>query len=608
LHKYPSLNEAYIKNEHPEEAQSDLGRGNFIMLDWRKAWYTYGSSSKEDQASVVDPQTGEAEYEITDIDGILPNDLVGVLYRNGPGKFGVNGERVAHILDADGLVLRFEFRPSSNNSGSRVKFTSRFIETEGFIEESKMQQFTKRGTFGTAPSPWWYTPNRRGLNSDPDEKPPLLARMAANAFNVDIKNTANTHVIAFGGKVLALWEAGMPYRLDPITLQTMGLDSLGLNRDLKGKLAVNYVAGLPEELQPNILGGLAMTAHPKLCPRTGNLVGWTWAQNPADASMEVTFTEYDSDRFQIIASETHVLKGVALAPHDMVLTEHYVTLIINSLEMDQLSFLSGAKGPAECLGMDGRSPVKAFVFPRPTLSNKEKKQFAPFVVEDIPACFSIHFSHGYEDEKTGNIVSYFSGWPPSDSESFLGAWGGFAPDYNKIPPTYYWRIEIDPDTQKCTDLRVSPGHENMCVEHPVVHPYVQTKDATYAVAQCCNKIGDASAPMGFAKMRLDGTAPVKPNWQMGDANDEVDVFWVGSRRFAGEPLVIPKQGSTDENEAYLLGLVFDAVRDQSCLMVFDLGNDLKDGPVCTIWLKTALPHGLHGCFSPDIDVNTSCFC
>ena len=65
-------------------------------------------------------------------------------------------------------------------------------------------------------------------------------------------------------------------------------------------------------------------------------------------------------------------------------------------------------GPAECLGMDGLEPVRAFVFPRPTLSEDEKKEFVPFIVNDIPACFSIHFSHGYEDDKTGNIVSYFS--------------------------------------------------------------------------------------------------------------------------------------------------------------------------------------------------------
>ena len=128
-----------------------------------------------------------------------------------------------------------------------------------------------------------------------------------------------------------------------------------------------------------------------------------------DATFHVRLTEYDSNGSKIVATETHVMNSVALAPHDMVLTEHYVMLTINTLKMDQLAFISGAKGPAECLGMDGRAPVKAFLFPRSTLSSEEKKKFTILDVENIPACFSIHFRHGYEDEKTASIIPYFSG-------------------------------------------------------------------------------------------------------------------------------------------------------------------------------------------------------
>lgn len=301
------------------------------MSDWRKAWHTYGSCDlsitpqecnklKSEDGLVVDPFTGEAEYEIDDIEGELPDDLVGVLYRIGPGKMGVNGERVAHVLDADGLVLRFEFTPpeemDETKASSRVKFTSRFIETEGFIEENEAKQFTKRGTFGTAPRGPVQSA-RKGLNENPDEKAPLISRMVANAGNVDIKNAANTQVIAFGGKVLALWEAGLPHSLDPVTLETIGIDNLGLpgvSADA-GKLAVNYIPGLPEEFQPDYLGGKAHTAHPKMCPKTGHLVGWTWAQNPVSGSVEVTFTEYESDNFTILGSATYDLEGVALTPH-----------------------------------------------------------------------------------------------------------------------------------------------------------------------------------------------------------------------------------------------------------------------------------------------------
>lgn len=622
---FPKLHEAFLTDTHPIETQEELGRGTFLFSDWRQAWNTYGmcdrslsveeyERTKKEGGFIVDPLTGEADYEIDDIDGELPDDLVGVLYRNGPGKFGIDGDRVKHILDADGLVLRLEFCPpeEATTSSSRVRFTSRFVETEGFLEEREAKQFTKRGTFGTAPrglTSIFGKPKRAGLNEDPEETAPLLARVAANALQVDIKNTANTQVIAFGGKLLALWEAGSPYRLDPVTLKTIGADSMGRANLQPGKLAVKPIPGIPAEFQPSFLGGEAHTAHPKVCPRTGNLVGWTWAQQ-VGAGMSVTFTEYTSEGFKEVASETFMLDGCDLAPHDMILTEHYILLKVNALKLDQLSFLSGAKGPAECLGMNGRAPVRVFAFPRPTLSAEKRKDFTPFVVNDVPACFSIHFSHGYEDERTGNIVSYFSGWPPNDSKSFLGAWGGFAPDYNQIPPTYYWRMEIDPKSQECVDLRVSSGSENMCVEHPVVHPNFQTKAPKFAYTQCCNAVGDSSGPMGYSKLRLDGGAPAQPHLKLGDKNEEVDVYWIGSRRFAGEPLVVPKRGVNleDEDEAYLLGLMYDAVKHKSSLVIFDLKRDLKKGPVCTIWLKTALPHGLHGCFSPEKEVKSSCFC
>jgi carotenoid cleavage dioxygenase-like enzyme len=149
-------------------------------------------------------------------------------------------------------------------------------------------------------------------------------------------------------------------------------------------------------------------------------VGWHWSQLPLKKALEVTFTEWSNDGFEPVASNTFEIPNCSLAPHDMAMTENCIVMKINALSMDQLPFLINLKGAAASLSMDGRSPVKAWIFPRPTST---RKQFEPFSV-DVPACFSIHFSHCYEDEQTGNIVTFFSGWPPSDSKDFLGAWGG----------------------------------------------------------------------------------------------------------------------------------------------------------------------------------------
>ncbi len=42
----------------------------------------------------------------------------------------------------------------------------------------------------------------------------------ANALDVYVKNTSNTNVVCWGGRLMSLFEAGQPYRLDPGTLET----------------------------------------------------------------------------------------------------------------------------------------------------------------------------------------------------------------------------------------------------------------------------------------------------------------------------------------------------------------------------------------------------
>eukprot|EP00966_Prymnesium_polylepis_P091471 2117166-Prymnesium_polylepis.1 len=46
---------------------------------------------------------GEHEYEISEIEGAIPSDLRGSVFRNGPGNFERGGRRFEHVLDGDGL-------------------------------------------------------------------------------------------------------------------------------------------------------------------------------------------------------------------------------------------------------------------------------------------------------------------------------------------------------------------------------------------------------------------------------------------------------------------------------------------------------------------------
>jgi all-trans-8'-apo-beta-carotenal 15,15'-oxygenase len=596
----PNLQEAMEANIHPEESLEELGKGVFITSDWREAWNTYESPPED--PDLIDPNTGYAEYEL-EVEGNVPDDLVGVLYRNGPGKFGVNGERVQHVLDADALVYQITFPAAPEGPSSeqrKLLFRSRFVETEQFKKEQEAGRFLYRGTFGTGPSAFFDSRPKKGLNSDP-VPPSTLSKLVGSAFNVDIKNPANTQVISFGGKLLALFEAGLPHSLDPATLETLGEDTLG--GVLKKALPVKLGGGIPEKFNPDFIGGAAHTAHPNVCPKSGNLVGWHWSQLAMSKSLEVTFTEWSAEGFKPVASKTFEIPSCELAPHDMALTENCVLFLINAMEMSQVPFLLGLKGAAASLSMDGRAPVKAWIFPRPT----SKHQFEPFSVE-VPACFSIHFSHGYEDAETGNMVTFFSGWPPSDSKDFLGAWGGFAPEFPRIPPTFLWRLEIDTKERKCVSLNIAPGSANACVEHILVHPNFTIRKAENVYSTISNVIGDSTPPSGYAKLKVESGSTMMLT--EGEVNEEIDAFWFGARYFTTEPLIVPKKGGNrdNEDEAYLLGMVKDAVKQRNFLAIFDLEKDLREGPVCKVWLKSGVPHGVHGCFAEDGNGGTSVFC
>ena len=51
-----------------------------------------------------------------------------------------------------------------------------------------------------------------------------------------------------------------------------------------------------------------------------------------------------------------------------------------------------------------------------------------------------------------------------------------------------------------------------------------------------------------------------------------------------------------QDAVWILASMFDAVKDKSCVGIFD-GEDISKGPISTIWLKHHLPHSLHGSFA-----------
>ena len=227
---------------------------------------------------------GEYDYEIDEIEGSIPSELKGTVWRNGPGNFDRGGKRYEHVLDGDGYLGRI----SIDGATGRASFKGRFVRTADFEAEVAAGKILTRNTFGTQPE----------------------GGVLANAGRLVLKNVANTNVITLGGRVLALWEAGMPQRVTPETMDYEG------NDDLDGCLVdggLTVSTGL--EVVDRLLGlGQAFTAHPRVDPASNRVAGFCWASKFDQSAVLATVREWEQDSGQPVHATPVELAGRWAAP------------------------------------------------------------------------------------------------------------------------------------------------------------------------------------------------------------------------------------------------------------------------------------------------------
>lgn len=130
------------------------------------------------------------------VQGRAPYGLAGRLYRNGPAKFRRGTTSAGHWFDGDGLIRRFTLGEGG------ADLSARFVDTTKRRIEVKAGAMIVPG-FGTPAGPGV------ALSNNDDASP------------------ANTSVMMAGSEMWALWEAGSPMRIDPVTLETRGFRTLG---------------------------------------------------------------------------------------------------------------------------------------------------------------------------------------------------------------------------------------------------------------------------------------------------------------------------------------------------------------------------------------------
>ncbi|BAY81994.1 carotenoid oxygenase [Calothrix parasitica NIES-267] len=304
---------------------------------------TVQKSSKKAWAKAF--QKPATEFPLTPlsiIEGEIPPSLNGTLYRNGPGRLERGGISVGHWFDGDGAILAVHFK------GDNASAIYRYVQTEGFKEETKAGKLLY-GNYGmTAPGAVW------------------------NQWFKPIKNAANTSVLALPDKLLALWEGGNPHKLDLQNLDTLGKDNL-------------------EKLDD----GMGYSAHPKVDSETGEI--FNFGVSPGLNSI---LNVYKSDATgKILKKTAHQLDGVPLL-HDFVLAGGYLIFFIPPVRLNLLLPAMGLSCFSDSLEWQPKLGTQILVIDRETLDIVSRSETEPW--------FQWHFSNGFIDDSGAVIVDIAS--------------------------------------------------------------------------------------------------------------------------------------------------------------------------------------------------------
>ncbi len=354
---------------------------------------------------------------------------------------------------------------------------------------------------------------------------PMLDDPQANAMEVlddRSKSLANTHIIGHAGKILALEEGHWPFELSP-DLETVGPYSYN------GKLETG------------------MTAHPKICAETGELLFFAYGMVPP----YLTYHRASADG-ELLQSEVIEVKGATMV-HDFNITRNFAIF----MDLPLVWNLENAANTGLPIQWSDEYGARLGVMPR-NGNNQD------VVWYDIDPCYVYHPLNAYEEGS--DIIIDVCRMAHS-----------MKPDAGEVPPVLYrWTIHQDKGTVSESQL------DDRAVEFPRVPDAVVGLKHRYGyTAEFGSGLPAAAA---FRKYDLQTGA--------------TSAHELGAGRMGGEPVFVPAAGASAEDDGYLLSFVYDQAVNRSELVIVN-ANDVTQAPVARIHLPTRVPAGFHGSWIAD---------
>ena len=457
------------------------------------------------------------EHDATDMPviGTIPTDIDGVYVRNTENPLHEPIGRY-HPFDGDGMLHVMALRDG------KASYRNRFVRTKGFEAEQEAG---------------------RALWAGLAENPAKSERPGWGAHG-GLKDSSSTDVIIHAGAILStFYQCGEAYRLDPYTLQPLGVD---------------------EWCPPQ-----GISAHPKVDERTGELMFFNYSKTAPYMHYGVVGADNALKHLTPIT-----LPGPRL-PHDMAFTANYSILNDFPLFWDPALLERGVHVSRFYPEMKSRFGI----IPR-FGTDADVRWF------EAEPTYVLHFLNAWEDGDAIVMDGYFQHDPVPDTSP--DAWPGherlmtFLDQAMIKPRLHRWRFDLT--TGQTTETQL----DDRILEFGIINNQFAGVKYRYAYSA-------VSKPGWFLFTGL-----VKHDMDTGES-------WTidfGPERYGSEPGFAPRIGATEEDDGYLITFISDLIEDRSECVIYD-ARKLADGPVCRIILPERMSSGTHATWSQGETIRAS---
>jgi len=454
------------------------------------------------------PQHEEVDAcDLTVLEGAIPTDIDGVYLRNTENQIHQPLGRY-HPFDGDGMIHQIAFQDG------KASYRNRFIRTRCFQAEQEAEG-----------SLW-------GGLADPVQ----LARRPGFGAHGSLKDSASTDVVIHAGMALStFYQCGEGYRLDPLTLETIGVE---------GWTPIDGVS-----------------AHTKVDENTGELLFFNYAKHPPYMHLGIVGPDNRLKRYIPVP-----LSGPRL-PHDMAFTENYA--ILNDLPMFWDAKL--LERNIHAVRLHEGLPSRFAIVPR-------KEGGGDIRWFEAAPTYVLHWLNAYEDGDEVILDGYFQEnpmpEPRADAPPGFEHMMAYLDEYSFRPKLHRWRFNLV--TGETKEERLS----DRILEFGMINGRYAGRKYRY---------GYSTIPepgwflfKGFVKTDLVTGASTEYTLPPGV--------------YASEAPFAPKVDGVDEDDGYLVSFTINETTGTSECVLLD-AKRIEDGPVCRIALPHKISSGTHACWA-----------